>query len=236
MAEDKVVAKTTKVKKTVNTEETKNEAKMPVYSLEGKETGSLPLPTELFGIEINKRLVAQYVRVYMANQRQGTASTKSRGEVIGSTIKIFRQKGTGKARHGSIKAPIFVGGGVSSGPKPTDHSLKMNKKQKRKALLTVLSMKAEEKSLAALAKDVVSMEPKTKTLATLFHVINPTDKRMTLVCTNVQNDGLKLSARNLKYVTLMSASSLNAYELLNSTKVLFTEEALQVVTKQYTTE
>ena len=123
----KVVQKK-KVKKTVKAGLT-----IPVYGLDGKEKGAAELPKEIFTVEASPKLLAQYVRVYLVNRRQGTASTKTRGEVSGSTRKIYKQKGTGKARHGDIKAPIFTGGGVVGGPKPQDYSLKLNKKQTKKA-------------------------------------------------------------------------------------------------------
>src|SRR3989339_216040 len=103
-----------------------------VFSIDGKEKKTIELNKNIFDVKVSPSLLAQAVRVYLANQRAGTASSKTRSEVVGSTRKIYRQKGTGKARHGSLKAPIFVGGGVVGGPKPRDFSLKINKKQKTK--------------------------------------------------------------------------------------------------------
>src|SRR3989338_9847754 len=105
------------------------------------------MPKEIFAVEASPRLLAQYVRVYLANRRQGTASAKTRAEVKGSTRKIYKQKGTGKARHGDIKAPIFIGGGVVGGPIPRDFSLKFNKKQKRKVLFYALTLKLKQKDI-----------------------------------------------------------------------------------------
>src|SRR3989344_7204583 len=112
---------------------------VPVYEISGKEKGSLSLPKEAFSVDVNKALLAQAVRVYQSNQRQGTASTKTRGEVVGSTRKIYRQKGTGRARHGDIKAPIFVGGGVAHGPKSANYRKSISQKMRRIALLGALS-------------------------------------------------------------------------------------------------
>src|SRR6185437_7247197 len=112
-----------------------------VVGIDGKVTGKIALPGEIFGEKLNKALLAQAVRVYLANQRQGNASTKTRGEVDGSTRKIYRQKGTGRARHGSVRAPIFVHGGIAHGPKPRDFSLTMPQKMKQKALFSALSTK-----------------------------------------------------------------------------------------------
>src|SRR3989344_6029979 len=116
----------------------------PVYDLKGAKSGTLALPKEVFGTKVNNSLMAQAVRVYLANQRQGNATTKTRGEVQGSSKKIYRQKGTGRARHGSLRAPIFVKGGIVFGPKPRDFSLDLPKKMKRKALFSSLSAKAAD--------------------------------------------------------------------------------------------
>src|SRR3990172_10626024 len=139
-----------KTKKEVRKKNVKAGLTLPVYGVDGKEKTPADLQKEIFSVEVNPRLLAQYVRVYLANQRQGNASTKTRGEVTGSTRKIYRQKGTGNARHGSIKAPIFVGGGITFGPKPRDYSLKMNKKQKTLALFSSLTVKANDKEIFAL--------------------------------------------------------------------------------------
>ena len=120
---------------------------VPVYDIKGKEKGTLILPKEAFAVSVKPQLLAQAVRVYQFNRRQGTASTKTRGEVTGSTRKIYRQKGTGRARHGDIKAPIFVGGGIVGGPKPKDYSLGINKKQKTKAFFGALTLKLKEKNI-----------------------------------------------------------------------------------------
>src|SRR5581483_3879222 len=118
-----------------------------VYDLKGKAIGRVTLPSEVFGVEENPHLLAQAVRVYLANQRQGTVSTKTRGEVQGSTRKIYRQKGTGRARHGGIRAPIFVHGGIVFGPKPREFSLSMPQKMRRLALFTALSGKVKDGEL-----------------------------------------------------------------------------------------
>jgi large subunit ribosomal protein L4 len=124
-----------------------------MYDAAGKVTGSVSLPEEVFGAKINKRLIAQAVRIYLANQREGSASTKSRGEVQGSTRKIYRQKGTGRARHGGVRAPIFVHGGIAHGPKPRDFSLKMPQKMKRAALFATLSLKAQTNAVRVIENE-----------------------------------------------------------------------------------
>src|SRR3989338_10897476 len=119
------IKKTTTVKKT--------SPSLVIYNIEGKEEKTIELPKDIFSVSANPSLLAQAVRVYLVNQRQGNVKVKTRSEVIGSTRKIYRQKGTGKARHGAIKAPIFVGGGVAHGPKQKDYNLKFNKKMRKKA-------------------------------------------------------------------------------------------------------
>ena len=151
----KVVAKKTAVKKeatvkVVNSQNAEVKAgslKVTVVGIDGASKGSMTLPEAVFGAKPNKALIAQAVRVYLANQRQGNAATKTRGEVIGTTKKIYRQKGTGRARHGAAKAPIFVGGGVAHGPHPHDFSMEFPKKMKQKALISALSEKTQAGSI-----------------------------------------------------------------------------------------
>src|SRR5579885_383385 len=132
-----------------------------VYGIDRKVSGKVSLPHVIFGEKVNKQLLAQAVRVYLANKRQGTVSTKTRGEVDGSTRKIYRQKGTGRARHGSVRAPIFVHGGVVHGPKPRDYSLNLPKKMRRKALFSALSAKLQDGQIKVVA-GFEKLEPKTK--------------------------------------------------------------------------
>jgi large subunit ribosomal protein L4 len=211
-----------------------NALEISVYGADGKETKTVELPKEIFDVEASPRLIAQYVRVYLANQRQGTASTKTRSEVTASTRKIYRQKGTGGARHGSRKAPIFVGGGVAFGPHPTDHSLKMNKKQKRRALFAVLSLKAKEGAISALSEEMLSMKPKTKTVQATFKTLGMDKVKIMMIISKFQENGLLLSVRNLPNIEIVSATSVNPYTLLNNNKIVFTEDALAVFTKQFT--
>ena len=130
--------------------EKKSKLSLSVYGIDGKEQKTIELPKDVFAATENKSLLAQAVRVYLVNQRQGNVKVKTRSEVIGSTRKIYRQKGTGKARHGAIKAPIFVGGGVAHGPKQKEYNLKFNKKEKKLALYGALSSKLKEKKIFGL--------------------------------------------------------------------------------------
>lgn len=211
--------KQTKVKKTDSS------LTIPVYDLTGKEISKLEMPKEIVDTKVNKSLLAQYVRVYLANQRTGTASTKTRGEVTGSTKKIYRQKGTGRARHGAKKAPIFVGGGITFGPLPHNFSLKMNKKQKRKALFDALNVKFKEGNIIGLSREVKVNEVKTKTIAEFLKIMSINKTKILFVMPEKKDVNLSLSARNIESVSISGAYSINPYLLLTNNKVLFLEEA-----------
>lgn len=204
-----------------------------VHSVTGRKAGTMELPKEIFGGNINNALMAQAVRVYLANQRLGTASTKTRGEVKGSSRKIYRQKGTGRARHGSIRAPIFVKGGVVFGPRPRDFSLGLPKKMKRAAVISALSAKfknGEIKVYSGLDK----IEPKTKIMAKLIRTTTGTDGRLLLVTSANSKDGLRnlyLAARNVRDLDILPVNMLNTYVILNNKQILFMKEAINLVNK-----
>jgi|SRR3990167_2753980 len=228
--------------KTIKAKQTKTKAKkpraklgltIPVYGLDGKEKGMLELPKEIFSVEASPKLLAQYVRVYLANRRQGTASTKTRGEVIGSTRKIYKQKGTGRARHGDIKAPIFIGGGVVGGPKHRDFSLKLNKKQVRKSLFSAFTLKFKSKEILGINHDFVKMESKTKKLAGFLKSVGLESKRVLLTVPKMEKSSLVLAARNLPNVQLLDSASLNAYDILNNNAIIFSKEALEVLRQRF---
>jgi len=206
-------------------------AVVKVYDLNGKEGKTVELPKEIFKTNVNPKLLAQYVRVYLANQRQGTASAKTRGDVVGSTRKIYRQKGTGKARHGDIKAPIFVGGGVVGGPRPRDYSLKINKKQSTKALLCALSLKQKENNIVGLEDNALKTKPKTKIIAGFFKNTNISETGSLLILPKMEKNNLVLAARNIAGLDLVEALSLNAFEVLRAKKLIFVEKALEVLKK-----
>ena len=224
-----------KVVKKVSNQKPVTSLTIPVYDLDGKEKSTLEVAKEIFGIESNPKLIAQYVRVYHANQRQGTSSTKTRGEVRGSTRKIYRQKGTGKARHGDIKAPIFVGGGVVGGPQPGKHSLKLNKKQIKKSLFTALSLKFNAGDIFALSNNFYKLEPKTKIFAGFLKTVGLSKIKTLLVINKGKEKNLVLTARNLSNINLINAMSINTYEILSNKKILFLEEALPIMEKHYLT-
>lgn len=190
-------------------------------------------PSVLKNVKGSDRLLAQYVRVYLANQRQGTKSAKTRAEVVGSTRKIYRQKGTGRARHGSRKAALFVGGGVTHGPKPVDYSLKLTKKQRARAFLYALAKRYKAGDIEIVA-GLTSVAPKTKEMEAKLKSMNyyPA-KSLLLVYTDKADDFVKAS-RNLESVTLRAAHILNTYDVLCSKKILFDKDAFDAVIKRLT--
>lgn len=206
---------------------------VPVYDLQGNKKKTITLPKEMFSETASPKLLAQYVRVYLANQRQGTVSTKTRAEVAASTRKIYRQKGTGRARHGAISAPIFVGGGLVKGPKPKDFSLKINKKQKRKAFFAALSLALKEDQIVGLVNDSLKIEPKTKKVAKFLEDLDLKNKKVVIVVPKFESGGLILSSRNIPKVELREAKSLNAYDVLNAQKIIFIEDSLKVMSEHF---
>lgn len=199
---------------------------LPLLGLNGKEIGTAELPKEIFGSKANPRLLAQYVRVYLTNQRQGNASTKTRGEVTGSTRKIYRQKGTGKARHGDIKAPIFVGGGVVGGPLPKNISLSLNKKQKTKALAGAFTLRFSQGDIVGLSDNFLKMTPKTKEFAGFLKVSGLVNTSIMIILPKMEKNNLVLASRNIPYLTLSEAQSINAYEVLKNKKILMVEGSI----------
>lgn len=212
----------------------KNNLSLAVFNIKGEQQDNLSLPKEIFDVKVNPRLIAQYIRVYLANQRQGTASTKTRGEVTGSTRKIYRQKGTGRARHGDIKAPIFVGGGIVHGPKPRDYSLKINKKQKLQALYSALTQKNKENNIIALSDEFIKIKPKTKIFAEFLQKLNLHKQKILLVLPKTGKNNLTLAVRNIPNLRIIGATVINPYEILRNQKILMTEEALATIKKHFT--
>jgi len=206
---------------------------IPVYDIDGQEKESLSLPKEIFQVKANSKLLAQYIRVYLTNQRQGTASTKTRTEVSGSTRKIYRQKGTGRARHGDIKAPIFVGGGIVHGPKPRDYSLKMNKKQKKQALFSALSLKLAEKSIIGLEESALKIEPKTKKIASLLNKIGLKAKKVVFILPKIERNNFVLAVRNIPKTIITDPISLNAYQVLKNDFLVFFDKAVKIFSQHF---
>jgi len=195
-----------------------------VTGIDGKAKGKITLPQELFNATVNDKLIAQAVRVHLANQREGSASTKTRTEVTGSTRKIFKQKGTGRARHGSIRSPIFVGGGIVFGPKPRDYSLRLTKDMRSVALAGALTAQYKNGNIICL-DGLTGLEPKTKRFAKVFETIDSTKNVLLLVTKDAQN--IERGARNLPYLHIIPATDINTYEILTHEKIIVTKEVLK---------
>ncbi len=199
--------------------------KAPLLTAQGKKKKDIELKKELFGITPHGEAVHLSVRAFLASIRRGTASTKTRSEVRGGGRKPWPQKGTGRARTGSIRSPLFRGGGVIFGPKPRNYSIKVPKKVKRLALSSALSSKAKEKKVLVL--DELKMDtPKTKKAVEILNNLKLSDKKVTLVITEGE-ENLALSFRNLPTVNIVYADELNAYYALDNDTILFTKRALE---------
>lgn len=198
-----------------------------IYSLTGRKSGTLILPKEIFGIEVNKKLLAQALRVYMTNQKVFTANTKTRGEVEGSTAKIYRQKGTGRARHGSIRAPIFVGGGIVFGPKSRKVRLDLPKRMKKAALISALSSKANDKEIVGLS-GIDKASGKTKEMSKLLHKLSVQNA---LIVTDKKQDNVVRAVKNIPNISALPVNLINAYEVLKHNMLLVTKEAVEGLKK-----
>ncbi|MCX7954964.1 MAG: 50S ribosomal protein L4 [Bacteroidales bacterium] len=199
---------------------------LQVYNIKGETVGrTVKLNDDIFGIEPNNHAIYLDVKRILANRRQGTSKTKHRGEIAGSTRKIRPQKGTGGARFGSIKNPLFRGGGRVFGPVPRDYSIKINKKVKALARKSALSSKAKENAIIIVDK-VDFDSPKTKNFVQLKKNFNITEKKLLLILNEIKNNVI-LSARNLKCSNILSVSQLNTYDILNANVLMMEEEALK---------
>lgn len=234
--EKKVVAKISSkgtsykvVATTPKTEKVEGTLKVTVYDATGKEAGTVTLPESVFGVKINTALMSQAVRVYLTNQRMGSANTQTRGEVDGSTRKIYRQKGTGRARHGGVRAPIFVGGGVAHGPKVKEYELKLPAKMKRAALLSALSQMAKDGNIKVVT-GFESIEPKTKVVAQAFSGMGLKAKKAMLVMPK-QMDNVVKAARNVDKLAVAPANMLSTYAVLNAGVLVLMKEAVEVLSE-----
>lgn len=209
--------------------------KIKMYSQSAKEVGAVELPDSVFGLKWNADLVHQVVTSYAANKRRGTAHAQGRGEVRGGGRKPWRQKGTGRARHGSIRSPIWKGGGVTHGPlKEKVYKKKINKKMAKKALYTVLSAKARDNEILVL-DDLKFSEPKTKLAAALFDKLSKVKEfknlqrgNGALIALSGKDDTARRALRNLPYVGIDEARNLNAHQILQYKYLVFPKHALEV--------
>lgn len=204
-------------------------ANVSVYNIEGKEVGSVELSDAVFGVEVNEHLVHMAVVSQLANNRQGTQSAKTRAEVSGGGRKPWRQKGTGHARQGSTRSPQWTGGGVVFAPKPRDYSFKMNKKEKRIALLSALSSRVNEKKIVVL-DDIKFDEIKTKKFAS---VMNNLKLNKALVVLNDNDQNVILSARNIPTVKVSLTNTINVYDILKYDTLVVTKAAVATIEEVY---
>lgn len=204
---------------------------LTVLNISGKETGKkVKLNKSIFGIEPNDHAIYLDVKQIMANRRQGTHKTKERADIKGSTRKIKRQKGTGTARAGSIKSPIFRGGGRTFGPRPRDYGFKLNKKVKQLARFSALTYKAKSKAIVVV-EDFNLEAPKTKDYSSMLNNLNIADKK-SLVVLNEPNKNIYLSSRNLQDTKVLTVSELNTYEIMNAGNLVFVESSLNSLQKE----
>ena len=205
---------------------------LKVLNKEGKATAKkVKLNAEVFGIEPNDHAIYLDVKQYLANQRQGTHQSRERGEVIGSTRKIKKQKGTGTARAGSIKNPLFRGGGRVFGPRPRNYGFKLNKKVKSLARKSALTYKAKEEGIMIM-EELSFKSPKTKDFVSILKNLK-VDNNRTLFVASEKDQNTLLSSRNVKNTKVITADKLNTYDILNSAKLIISEKAVEQIENHF---
>lgn len=211
-----------------------------VFNTKALVVGSLTLPPFIFQAKISDSLIAQAVRVYLANQRKSYAKTKPRSEIRGTTKKMWAQKGTGRARHSSAKAPIFVGGGVAHGPRGNqNYQLKLNKKMRARALQSILSQFAQDKRIIAIQK-ITSIQPQTRQADKLIGQLRKNDKIMEkskkiAIITASPAVAVKRAFSNLPYITLLNLKSLSVYQLARQHFLIFSPQAIHALSSKWVT-
>ena len=204
--------------------------KIDVYNIEGKKVSDIELADSVFGIEPNEKIVHSVLVNYLANQRQGTSNTKTRAEVAGGGRKPWKQKGTGRARQGSIRAPQWFKGGIALGPKPRDYSYRVNKKERRLAVRSVLSSKVLENNLVVV--DAMNFDAiKTKNMVSALSNLKVEGK--TLIVLPEKNENVQKSARNIEGVKTSLVNTINVYDLLKYNKLVLTVDAVKSLEEVY---
>jgi large subunit ribosomal protein L4 len=219
-------------RKEISEKTSSSNLKVDVMGVDGVSKGSINLPVEIFGQMPNKTLIAQAVRVYLANQRQGNASTKTRSEVKGSAKKVYRQKGTGRARHGAITGPIFVGGGIVFGPHPHDFSLKFPKKMRQAALVSALSEKASEGVVRVVDGDFSGKTKEVSKLMKSLNLIVKNEVNKVLFVVDKNENALR-AAQNIAGLTLENAQTLTTYNVVASRNIVFLKSAIEDLNTRY---
>ncbi len=208
---------------------------LKVYNINGSETGrTITLDDSIFAIQPNDHAIYLDCKQYLADQRQGTHKSKERSEIAHSTRKLKRQKGTGGARSGDIKSPVFVGGGRIFGPKPRDYRFKLNIKVKRLARRSALSYKVAENAMTVV-ENFTFEAPKTKQMIEVLNKLNVNDKKSLFVLEN-QNNFVSLSARNLKNVRVVNVCQLNTYDIVNANNIVVSEGSISEIVRVLATK
>ncbi len=197
--------------------------KVALYNTEGNQVGEVELNPDIFDVEVNETLMHNAVLMHLANRRQGNASTRVRSEVRGGGRKPWRQKGTGRARHGSIRSPLWVGGGITFGPRPRNFGFTMPKKAKKRAIKSALTSKVKSGSLKIL-ENLIFEEPKTKEMVRVLSSLKAPTR--VLVVTGESDSRVVKSARNIPGVKTLPAYQLNVYDILNCENLILTREAV----------
>ncbi|MGC8866685.1 MAG: 50S ribosomal protein L4 [Elusimicrobiales bacterium] len=203
---------------------------LPVYDMSAKEAGSIKIPDTIIAEKIDRNFLYEVIKYYLANKRVGSASTKNRAEVSGGGRKPWRQKHTGRARHGSIRSPLWRGGGVVFGPKPRDYSLDMPREKLRLALSQVLTQRIKDNAVYVF--DVFKFsESKTSNFINLLKSLNIIDKKLVVVLSEVNDETLK-SMRNYPYVKYVAAKDVNAYDVINAEVIIVDKASFDIIAKR----
>ncbi|GAA0062047.1 50S ribosomal protein L4 [Clostridium sp. CTA-1] len=203
--------------------------KVDLFNQNGEKVGDLQLADSVFGVEVNTYAMHQVVKALLANKRQGTQSAKTRAEVSGGGIKPWRQKGTGRARQGSIRAPQWIHGGIVFAPKPRDYRMSIPKSMKKVAIKSALTSKVNEK-LMIVVDDIKLETPKTKEVVKM---LNAFDAKKTLIITNNSEENVYKSARNIEGVQIIPVNNINVYDVLKYDKVVITKDAVSKIEEVY---
>jgi len=199
---------------------------LSLYNIKGEEVGEFSLKEDIFNAKINKYIVHQIVSRYLADKRRGTASTKTRGKVSGGGAKPWRQKGTGRARAGSNRSPIWVGGGTVFGPQPRDYSFSLPRKMRIAAIKSILSDKVKNKEVIILDQLILE-DNKTKKMVKILKNLNALEKPLIII--DQKDQDIEKVVRNIDGAMVLPASQINSYDLLNHRKLIFTKEAIQKI-------
>ncbi len=198
----------------------------PLYNMDGEKIGEYELPSSVFDVPVNEAVLHEAVVMQLAGRRRGTSKTKTIGEVSGGGVKPWRQKGTGRARHGSRRSPLWRGGATIFGPVPREYSYRIPKKIRRLALLSALSAKAQANEIAVL-EGLALTRPRTKDMVSVLRKLDAAGKA--LLVTREPDENIKLSARNLPGVKTLTPSGLNVYDILDHDKLILTRDAVEAV-------